>query len=366
MGSERPARGAWRVGLRGLLRCCELVRDLGAERVGERGHASASGGGQEGFRADGVTLECQFSRAVIHGSGRARRPAVPCAATRPEPRREGVPQRLSASASRSRNGTWVSLRRSRAWARSNQATRSISGNASSRPDPGGHSIENVLLRAAAGSRSPGSAHAWTSSPRCRIVPSAMAPSSGAAWPVSSVNSRRAQRPPGPPRLSPRPFGMVQAPKVLRRVEGPPGMGQEHLEGRVSTAVEEDSRADAIGHGEILADPRRPHAQARPAWARLETLASAAAARSVGRCGCGSWHDPIPSTSAPTARITRPERCRARRRASVVRRPGVRVGASRVAIAGIFTAASAPRKPGVRASGDARAPTVAGGPALCAA
>ena len=58
----------------------------------------------------------------------------------------------------------MALIRIRASTGSNQATRSISGNAVVRPERGGHSISKVLERAAAGSTSPSIAQAWTTLP----------------------------------------------------------------------------------------------------------------------------------------------------------------------------------------------------------
>ena len=82
------------------------------------------------------------------------------------PRRSDPQPTVSArcASSRSTKTAWASFIRRRASSGANQATRSISGNSASRPEPGGHSIVNVLLTLPAGSRSPSQAHAQTTLP----------------------------------------------------------------------------------------------------------------------------------------------------------------------------------------------------------
>ena len=96
------------------------------------------------------------------------------------------------------------------------------GTSCTRPEPGGHSSSNVLLTAAAGSRSPSTAHPSTRFPDfCRISPSATAGPAGTSCPVSSANSRRATSATASPG-STSPLGMVQCPRSFRTQCGPPG------------------------------------------------------------------------------------------------------------------------------------------------
>ena len=83
------------------------------------------------------------------------------------------------SSRRSTNGACAAFRRRRASSGSNQATRSISGKAVIAPTSGGQRIEKVLLTAAAGSRSPSSAQAWT------ILPP--------FWTIDAEGDRRGRR-----------------------------------------------------------------------------------------------------------------------------------------------------------------------------
>src|SRR5262249_53920637 len=93
----------------------------------------------------------------------------------------------SARSSRSRNGACAALIFLAASSRTNQPTRSISGKVCIRPERGGHSISNVLLVAASGSRSPSAPHATTCLPDfCVISPSSTNGPSGGVAPVSSA------------------------------------------------------------------------------------------------------------------------------------------------------------------------------------
>ena len=180
------------------------------------------------------TAACRVHRAAVAGSIAGRNPGQrgPVAASPPTPpsisrpaaaRPAAVDQDAArASSRRSMKTSWAALIRRRASPVSNQATRSISGNDCSRPDPGGHSSANSLLRAAAGSRSPAAAHAVTTLPPFwRVDPSGMNGGSGTAVPVSSRNSRTAAG----NRSSPSdgsPFGIDQSPRSFVAWNGPPG------------------------------------------------------------------------------------------------------------------------------------------------
>ncbi len=105
--------------------------------------------------------------------------------------------------------------------KSKNSARSISGNSICRPECGGHSIVNVLLRIVAGLQSCSTAQAWTVLPPfCLIGCSGMNVPAGLI-PVSSSNSRCAVRnksssPSGSP------FGIVHEPSSLFWKYGPPG------------------------------------------------------------------------------------------------------------------------------------------------
>lgn len=123
--------------------------------------------------------------------------------------------------SRSRNPACPGTIRFLALSRLNQPARSTSGNSCRRPDFGGHSMENVLLRAPSGEQSPSTAHTVIALPvGCVICPSGKN-SPLAAYPVSSWNSLFAAT--SASSSSPySPLGMDHAPSSLFFQNGPPG------------------------------------------------------------------------------------------------------------------------------------------------
>ena len=146
--------------------------------------------------------------------------------------------------------SWAALIRRRASPVSNQATRSISGNDCSRPDPGGHSSANSLLRAAAGSRSPAAAHAVTTLPPFwRVEPSGMNGGSGRPPCPSPPGTRALPRATGPRPRTARPSGSTS-----RR--GPSSRG----------TVRRDARAGprAVPHAPGRAGSRRSSCRSRTA------------------------------------------------------------------------------------------------------
>jgi hypothetical protein len=104
----------------------------------------------------------------------------------------------------------------RASATPNHAARSISENVCSRPERGGHSNSNALLRRSVGFQSPSIAQTCTNlPPGCLAVPNGMESPVGRC-PVSSANSRWAASSGVSPGAI-RPFGMDHAPKGAARM-----------------------------------------------------------------------------------------------------------------------------------------------------
>jgi hypothetical protein len=90
------------------------------------------------------------------------------------------------------------------------------------PERGGHTAVNVLLRIAAGSRSPSAAQATTSLPPFwRTAPRSSSGTSGSAVPSSSSNSRRAAAA-GSSSSPISPLGIDHAPASFFAQYGPPG------------------------------------------------------------------------------------------------------------------------------------------------
>src|SRR5579862_4080611 len=125
------------------------------------------------------------------------------------------------SNSRSRNVRCPGSKRDLASSTVYQHPRSTSGTSICRPERGGHSIKQVLLRSLSGSQSPSNAQAVTIFPLgCFKSPSSMKRSPGTK-PVSSSNSRLATSNGfSPSRNSP--FGIDHAPKSFFAQNGPPG------------------------------------------------------------------------------------------------------------------------------------------------
>ena len=123
--------------------------------------------------------------------------------------------------SRSKNPTWPLRIRFRASSNENQSARSTSGNSCWRPDFGGHSIENVLLRIALDEECPSTAQALTAFPPGCFIWSRETNSPAGLIPVSSSNSRFAAS--SGSSFSPySPLGIDHAPASLSFQKGPPG------------------------------------------------------------------------------------------------------------------------------------------------
>ena len=132
-----------------------------------------------------------------------------------------------------------------AWSTPNQPALSISGNSAVRPERGGHSIVNVLLRTAAASISPWAAQALTILPPFwRTLPSSISSLTGSAAPVSSSNSSQ--------RAFARIFAVVvlalrDRPRagVAARPEWPAGVHEQHLGRWPGGPVEENAGAPLL-------------------------------------------------------------------------------------------------------------------------
>ena len=109
----------------------------------------------------------------------------------------------------------------RASCKVNQSARSTSGNSCCRPDFGGHSIENMLLRISFGEQSPSRAHTITIFPLGCLICCKGRNSPAGAIPVSSSNSLFAASSGSSPSTY-SPLGIDQAPTSLFFQNGPPG------------------------------------------------------------------------------------------------------------------------------------------------
>ena len=118
---------------------------------------------------------------------------------------------------------------------------STSGNDCSRPLRGGHSISNVLLRIAFGSRSPSSANAVTTlPPACRTSPKKGVADSAAR--PSPPRTRAGTRPADLRRRRYSPLGIDQAPASFFMKKGPPGWTRRTSSLAGTHAIEEQSGA----------------------------------------------------------------------------------------------------------------------------